>query len=114
MIDPYLEGILNRREVTANPVWKDRPVTPEVPAKGIEFAYYGCHDDNTPGDRGDLFRFVGIVNCADGIEAKARAKRVMPLGYVGYVVIVANGLSDGHTERLVSGVHVDNRRRDRS
>jgi hypothetical protein len=76
----------------------------------MKFAFYGCHDDNTPFSRGDLFRFAGCMDCADGAEAKEKAKVALPLGFVGYVVIVANGMTPDFNDLLVSGVHVDNRR----
>lgn len=79
-------------------------------AKPIKFAYYGCHDSNTPRERGDLFRFSGIAECADGREAADKAKIVMPTGFYGYVVIVAYGATPVFADLLVSGVFVDNRR----
>lgn len=75
----------------------------------MTFAFYGCHDENIPRERGDLFHYAGMLDCKDGAEAKDHAKVAMPRGFVGYVVIVSQGVTPAYPDLLVSGVYVDNR-----
>lgn len=75
----------------------------------MKYSYYACHDLNIPAERGDLYRFAGKLECTDGAEAREKAKIVMPIGFVGYVVFVTSGVTFDFADLLVSGTFVDNR-----
>lgn len=80
----------------------------EKPEKRRTFAYYGCHDEAVTGATGDIFYYVGKLDCADGKEARENAKIAMPIGFYGYVIIT-EGMGCKDDTVAVRGVYVDNR-----
>jgi hypothetical protein len=90
----HLEGILRHGQ--------DEPVEQRT------FAYYACHDSAVAGATGDVFYFVGKLQCADGAEARRMAGVALPIGFVGYVVIT-EGMGCTDDTVAVRGVFLDNR-----